>query len=278
MPAAALADGAYVVRAEQTVGPRTGRSSANRFSIDTAPPATLIESGPNGISDTGEASVAFSSPEPGVRFECRLDGGAFAPCASPVRYTGLGVGAHEVVVRAIDRAGNIGPEAAHRWEIVAPPPPAVATTLEPPLVGIAAAPRARIAVAAQRVPDILRRGLPFSLSSLAPGRHVVSLLATRASLGLRTRGAPTVQLARATVIFSRAYARRVTLRPTASARTTLRRLKRSLWATIEVRSVPLGKTGPARLTRARVRLTVPPPPRRRTPAPVTAPRSADPAR
>jgi hypothetical protein len=37
---------------------------------------------------------------------CKVDGGAFAPCASPVVLSGLAAGAHAVTVHAVDKAGN----------------------------------------------------------------------------------------------------------------------------------------------------------------------------
>ena len=63
-----------------------------------------------GVDVTGTtALVSFSSGATDVaRFECSLDGGAFATCASPRQLTGLTAGTHSIAVRAIDRAGNTG--------------------------------------------------------------------------------------------------------------------------------------------------------------------------
>ena len=53
---------------------------------DATPPNTTID----GVTTAGDgASFTFSSSEPGSRFECRLDGAAFAACASPGEYSGL---------------------------------------------------------------------------------------------------------------------------------------------------------------------------------------------
>nr|MDQ3823843.1 hypothetical protein [Actinomycetota bacterium] len=72
---------------------------------DRTPPETTIGSAPTGAVPSTTASIAFSS-EPGARFECSLDGAAFAACVSPASYSGLANGAHTFDVRAIDSAGN----------------------------------------------------------------------------------------------------------------------------------------------------------------------------
>ena len=64
------------------------------------------------------ATVAFSSPDSDIAgFQCSLDGGAFAACASPKVFTGLGAGAHTVVVRPIDKAGNVGATVSRTFSI-----------------------------------------------------------------------------------------------------------------------------------------------------------------
>jgi hypothetical protein len=57
------------------------------------------------------AKVLMTSNEPGT-FQCKLDGGAFKPCASGKTFTNLRVGSHTIRVRAKDRAGNLDPTPA----------------------------------------------------------------------------------------------------------------------------------------------------------------------
>jgi len=91
--------------------------------IDRAAPDTTITGGPNGTVTVNTASFSFSASEAGARFECSLDGGAFAPCSSPQSYGGLTDGDHSFAVRAVDAAGNVDPSpATQSWKAHAAPP------------------------------------------------------------------------------------------------------------------------------------------------------------
>ena len=85
---------------------------------DTTPPETTIVSGPSGTVNTATAQFTFSASESGSTFACRLDGSAYAACASPQNYTGLSDGAHTFELRATDAAGNTDPSPASRtWTV-----------------------------------------------------------------------------------------------------------------------------------------------------------------
>jgi hypothetical protein len=85
---------------------------------DLTDPRTTIDSGPNPVTTSRNATLAFSSNEQGSTFECSLDGGAYAACSSPKQYTGLALGAHNVRVRAKDPAGNVdATPARYDWQI-----------------------------------------------------------------------------------------------------------------------------------------------------------------
>ncbi|SDU85946.1 right-handed parallel beta-helix repeat-containing protein [Jiangella alkaliphila] len=101
---------------------------------DQVPPDTSIVSGPSDPTTSTSATITFTGSDNAttVTFECRLDGGAWAPCTNPVTYTGLGIGEHLVEVRATDWTGNVDETPAqHAWT-VEPPPPGVApeTTID----------------------------------------------------------------------------------------------------------------------------------------------------
>jgi large repetitive protein len=85
---------------------------------DTTAPDTTITSGPSGTLKSREAEFTFSSNETGSTFECKLDGGAFAPCTSPAGLSNLSDGTHTFDVKATDAAGNTDPTpASRRWKV-----------------------------------------------------------------------------------------------------------------------------------------------------------------
>jgi hypothetical protein len=121
-----LAEGAHTfeVRAVDAAGSADPTPDRFAWTVDLTAPDTRIDSGPASPTSARTASFAFSSPNADVaRFECRLDGAAFAACTSPRNLTGLAAGAHTFDVRAIDRAGNLdGAPARSAWTIQEPPP------------------------------------------------------------------------------------------------------------------------------------------------------------
>ncbi|HEY8466134.1 MAG TPA: hypothetical protein VIL04_04960, partial [Solirubrobacterales bacterium] len=81
-------------------------------------PETVIDAGPKGKIVVKKKKrvrkrFRFSSDVDGARFECRLDGGAFALCTSPHRVT-LKPGRHTFSVRAVQADGNFDPTPAQR--------------------------------------------------------------------------------------------------------------------------------------------------------------------
>jgi hypothetical protein len=94
------------------------------FTVDTQAPDTSITGGPASATTDTTAALSFTGadPAPGtaLSYECKLDGGAFEPCATGQSYSGLGLGSHTFSVRATDAAGNVDATPATRtWSVIA---------------------------------------------------------------------------------------------------------------------------------------------------------------
>ncbi|HEX6659677.1 MAG TPA: hypothetical protein VF065_16415, partial [Ilumatobacter sp.] len=88
-------------------------------SVDTTAPQTTITKHPQKTVLTTalrvRARFAFRSSEPGSRFECKLDRGAWRACASSKTFR-VKRGKHVLKVRAIDASGNSdATSAVWRW-------------------------------------------------------------------------------------------------------------------------------------------------------------------
>ncbi len=95
-----------------------------------APEAPTVLSGPTGtVTDRG-ATFEFAT-EPDATLECRVDGGAWGPCTSPLRLDGLGLGNHTLELRATDAAGNVSAVRKETWTIAAKPEPSPAPAPAP---------------------------------------------------------------------------------------------------------------------------------------------------
>jgi len=75
------------------------------YTIDTTAPNTTINSNPDSLINTDSATFTFSASETST-FQCKMDSGAYASCASPKNYTSLAEGAHTFYVKATDSATN----------------------------------------------------------------------------------------------------------------------------------------------------------------------------
>jgi hypothetical protein len=100
---------------------------------DTTPPDTTITSGPPSSTTATNATIAFSSSEPGSTFQCQVDGLAWSACLPPVSYAGLAYGQHTFNVRAIDPASNVDASPASlTWTVAPPIPPSPPSPPSPP--------------------------------------------------------------------------------------------------------------------------------------------------
>jgi len=125
-----LADGAHLltVRARDRAGNEDPTPEVRSWTVDTTAPDTTLTGGPVRLTPSRSASIPFAATDNlsaaiALRFECMLDGAAFAPCGSPYTVDSLADGSHEFAVRAYDQAGNreVSP-ALHTWTVDATPP------------------------------------------------------------------------------------------------------------------------------------------------------------
>jgi hypothetical protein len=119
---ASIADGPVNIQA-RAVDPSNNAATTTNIgvTVDNTPPDTSITSGPTGTVASTTASFSFTATETAT-FACKLDGGAFNTCTSPVSYTGLVGGAHTFQVQATDSAGNVdATPASQSWTVVVPP-------------------------------------------------------------------------------------------------------------------------------------------------------------
>jgi Tol biopolymer transport system component len=83
---------------------------------DTVAPQTTITGGPaeGSLHNTNTFTFTFTVDESGSSSECRIDGGAFSPCAGSFNTSVLAQGSHTFEVRSTDRVGNIEASPASR--------------------------------------------------------------------------------------------------------------------------------------------------------------------
>jgi hypothetical protein len=90
--------------------------------VDTGVPTASITGAPSDPSNDPSPTFTFTADEAGSTFECDLDGAGFSACTSPHDLTGLTDGSHTFTVRAVDAAGNTGPNDNHVWTVDLSPP------------------------------------------------------------------------------------------------------------------------------------------------------------
>jgi hypothetical protein len=91
-----------------TAGPRSPAPGQN----PQGAPQTSLPGKPPKRSRDRTPTFRFAADEPGVDFECRIDGGRFRRCSSPFTSKRLGPGAHRFRVRARDSSGAADPSPA----------------------------------------------------------------------------------------------------------------------------------------------------------------------
>ena len=85
---------------------------------DTTPPNTLLKGKKPENTAKRSVKIKFKSSEDNSTFKCKVDGGKYKPCTSPLKLNNLALGKHKVFVVAIDAAGNKDPKPLKlKWKI-----------------------------------------------------------------------------------------------------------------------------------------------------------------
>jgi large repetitive protein len=185
---AGLAEGAhtFAVRVRDSAGNPDPTPATWTWTVDVTAPDTAITLAPPSPTGATTAAFAFGSDESPVTFECRLDGGAFAPCTTPLDLSGLGGGSHTFRVRATDAAGNTdGSPALHTWTIdVTPPDTAITSAPSTPTNATTASFQFTATEAGSTFQCALDGGAftactsPHGYTGLAAGAHTFAVRAT----------------------------------------------------------------------------------------------------
>ena len=138
-----LADGAHTfqVRAVDAAGNVDATPALFTWTVDATAPETVIDVTPANPTSATTASFTFHAMDAGTTtFECSLDSGAFAACASGVSYTGVADGGHSFNVRATDNVGNVDATPAQfAWAVDTTAPNTLIDTTPSALTNTAAA-------------------------------------------------------------------------------------------------------------------------------------------
>jgi hypothetical protein len=97
--------------------------SASGFgAVASALPSTTVTTGPPKATQSTSAAFTFTSDDPGARFACALDRGAFQRCTSPWAYEGIADGRHTFFAIAVGVGGIDPTPAAWVWTVDRVPP------------------------------------------------------------------------------------------------------------------------------------------------------------
>src|SRR5439155_3449048 len=114
-----LGEGAHTFAVE-AVDPAGNVSTVTSYAwtIDvTPPPPPAIDSEPPNVTASTTATFSFTDSDASAIFRCKLDGGSFSACSSPITYTDLAEGEHTFAVKAVDPAGNQSTVTSYAWFI-----------------------------------------------------------------------------------------------------------------------------------------------------------------
>jgi hypothetical protein len=113
------ADHTFYVKAFDTAG-NASNVDSKTWHIDLTAPTLSVSGSPNAITNQLTATFSFSATDSGggtvASLSCNLDSAGYASCASPYINV-LSAGAHTLLIKATDTAGNISAVQSFSWTI-----------------------------------------------------------------------------------------------------------------------------------------------------------------
>ena len=88
--------------------------------IDTSKPSLTLLETPDAVTRVSQAQFAFQaqSQGSGIReIQCKIDGGTYGSCESPIVFNNLSEGTHTLMVQSVSEAGNFSDVASYQWTI-----------------------------------------------------------------------------------------------------------------------------------------------------------------
>jgi len=113
------ADGNHTFEVQATDPAGNSSTASTTWTVGSQAPAKAsiaITSAPPAVTPSSSATISFPLPTPTTTVTCRLDGGAYTACATPLRLTGLAAGQHTLDLRAVDATGSVS-TAATTWTV-----------------------------------------------------------------------------------------------------------------------------------------------------------------
>lgn len=125
----------FEVQVTDAVG-HISEPAAFEWIVETTPPQVVITSEPPESPTTFiDAEFSFESANPNAYFQCRLDGGDWDDCESPVTYGQLNDADHTFEVRAVGHGAGAGPVESINWTVDTIVPTVTIATSPKPVTG-----------------------------------------------------------------------------------------------------------------------------------------------
>jgi uncharacterized protein YegP (UPF0339 family) len=109
-------NGTFNLTVKQTSAGTDSGTASEQWIFDNVAPLSTLTGSPTNPNLFVASTFTFTVDDPTATSECQIDAGGFAPCVSPVTYTGLSNASHTFYVRSTDVNGNVeAVPASYTW-------------------------------------------------------------------------------------------------------------------------------------------------------------------